>query len=165
VPDVFLRDRVAGTTVRVSVGPGGVELAQMSQEPFVSADGRFVAFSSFDDTIVPFDGNGFLDVFVYEVATGQIECASIALTGTTGDEHSLMPSLSADGRFCAFMSDAQRSVHGDNNQLRDVFVRDLVNDTTTRVSVTSAGIESATGLSMTPSISGDGRFVSFASLA
>jgi Tol biopolymer transport system component len=164
-PDVFVHDRATGVTTRRSLGPGGVELSQTSQDPFLSADGRFLSFSSFEDGIVPGDFNASLDVFVVELATGAITCESLTPLGASGNDHSLEAELSADGRFVAFQSDATDLVAADGNFLRDIFVRDRASGTTTRVSVTSAGAESNSGLSMQPTISGDGRVVAFASLA
>jgi hypothetical protein len=64
--DVFVRDRVAGVTERVSVGPGGVEAKGSSSQAAISADGRYVAFTSFATNLFTDDTNGQPDVFVRE---------------------------------------------------------------------------------------------------
>src|SRR6185369_12632827 len=89
---------------------------------------------------------------------------SASATGFEANDASQQPALSGDGRYVAFASLAANLVDGDSNQLRDVFVRDRVTSTTTRVSVSSTGGQSD-GASLQPSISRDGRFVSFLSSA
>src|SRR5207249_8340068 len=95
---------------------------------------------------------------------GTTERVSVDSTGTEGNSASTQPSISADGRFVAFASDATNLVPGDTNGAIDVFVHDRLTGTTERVSVDSAGTQ-GNNSSAEPSISADGRFVAFDSSA
>ena len=161
--DVYLRDRAAGTTERVSAGPNGEDADGQSATPALSADGRYVAFTSAATNLVPGDGNGRFDVFVRDRDAGTLELVSVASDGAqlTGD--SIAPAISADGRYVAFAS-AAALVPADTNAAFDVYVRDRVAQTTTRVSVASDGTESDS-LSLAPRISADGSVVVFHSFA
>lgn len=163
--DIFLRDRLAQTTTRVSVGTGGVEANGLSLAPRLSADGAVVVFHSFASNLVPGDTNGVPDVFVHAVAAGTTLRASVASDGTQGTQQSVGSSIAADGRFVAFDSDAPNLVPGDTNGRTDVFVHDLVTGATERVSVSSLGGEgnNRSGFLDPPALSADGRFVAFTS--
>ena len=162
--DVFLRDREAGYTERVSVGSDGSQAAGYSWQPSVSADGRYVAFYSTAANLVPDDRGGMADVFVRDRRTRQTRRASEAADGTPANGYSVQPVLSANGRYLAFVSDARNLVPGDTNRLIDVFVKDLETGAVERVSVASGGAQ-AEGASFEPSISADGRYVAFESFA
>jgi len=164
--DIFVRDRVLGTTERVSVGTGGIEGNSTSRFPSISADGRFVAFSSYSSNLVAGDTNGQPDVFVHDRQTGTTVRASLSNGGQEGNGGSQLPSISANGRFVAFTSVATNLVAGDANGSEDAFVRDLVAGTTERVSVATGGAEADAGtfsLLNPPMVSADGRRVVFAS--
>jgi LPXTG-site transpeptidase (sortase) family protein len=163
--DVFVRDRQAGTTTRISVDSVGAEGNDHSFDPAISGDGRFVAFSSWADNLVIGDTNGDIDIFVHNLTTGATTRASVANGGAQANGASYKPALSYDGRFLAFDSDAGNLVAGDTNAEDDVFVRDRMTGITTRVSVVSGGIEAVGGNSEDPAISGDGRYVAFESRA
>jgi Tol biopolymer transport system component len=167
--DIFVRDRQAGTTERVSLTADGAQAGGNSTSLSLSADGRFVAFVS-GDNLVPGDTNGVTDVFVRDRQAGVTERVSVGAGGAQADEASSLPSLSADGRLVAFVSDAANLVPGDTNGQRDIFVRDRQAGTTERVSLTADGAQAggATGSSsrsLSPSLSADGRFVTFDSVA
>ena len=162
--DVFVRDRTAGTTTRASVSSTGAEVDMDSVSPSISADGRYVAFASLATYLVPGDTNDDWDVFVKDRQTGQTTRASVGPGGVQGDGTSAGPAISADGRFVAFWSRATNLVPGDTNGAVDVFVRDLAAGTTTRVSVDAVGAQGAADAGVC-SISGDGRYVAFQSLA
>jgi Tol biopolymer transport system component len=162
--DVFVRDLVAGTTVRVSVSSSAGEGDGPSTTPSISGDGRFVAFQSLATDLVPGDTNQASDVFVYDRQQARIHQVSLNSLGLEGDAASVEPSISADGRWAAFVSSATNLVHGDLNGHDDVFVRDLQAGETTRASLSSSGAE-GDGDSAWPAISADGRFVAFESLA
>lgn len=164
VADVFVRDRVSGVTVRVSVASDGTQANGGSAEAAISADGRHVAFRSFATNLVAGDTNGRAEVFVHDLDSGITERVSVANTGAQSDRESDRPSISADGRYVAFESHATNLVASDTNDFNDVFVRDRVGDTTVRVNVSSAGVE-GNQFSGYPSISADGRVVSFQSNA
>lgn len=162
--DVFVHDRIEGRTARVSVASDGTEGNWSSYEPSISADGRFVAFSSLASNLVPDDTNGFEDVFVHDMLTGATSRVSVSSSGEEADGPSGLPTITADGRYVAFMSAAWNIVASDTNNMLDVFVHDRATKETTRVSVASDGTE-ANGHSGWPAISGDGRCVAFSSVA
>lgn len=149
VADVFLRDRHAGTTVRV----GGA--AAPSDAPAISADGRHVAFTS-EAALVPADTNGLADVYLRDLSTGGLRRVNVSTTGTQADALTVSPTISADGRFVAFTSEAAL-VPGDGNGAADVFLRDVHAGTTVRVS------SAAGGGGYGPMLSADGRYVAFSS--
>jgi hypothetical protein len=164
--DVFVRDRLSGTTERVSLDSGGAQGNSASYDPSISADGRFVAFVSDAINLVPGDTNGKPDIFVRDRQSGRTERISVNSAGAQGDDQSAIPSISADGRFVAFASQATNLVPGDTNGLMDVFVHDRLSGLTERVSVDSFGAQ-GNGISALfgLSISADGRFVAFESYA
>ena len=157
--DVFLRDRVAATTTRISTGPGGVAANGDSFQPVVSDNGRFIAYSSSASNLVPGDTNNASDVFVLDRQTSTTERVSTGFVGE-GTGSSTAPQISADGRFVAFDSSADDLVPGDDNISYDIFVRDRSNGSLERVSVGTDGVQGE-GDSETPSMSRDGRFIAF----
>jgi len=158
--DVFVRDRRNGTTRRISVSTAGVKANADSYDPSISANGRFVAFSSDASNLVADDTNDSTDVFVRDLWSHTTRRVSVNSSDTEGNSVSYLPSISGGGRFVAFSSFASNLVGADANAAYDVFVRDLRTDTTSRVSVSTAGVEGDFG-SYDPSISADGRFVAF----
>jgi Tol biopolymer transport system component len=162
--DVFVRDRKAQVTQRVSVGPGGQQANGNSFEPAISADGRLVAFSSGASNLVPGDTNGTSDVFVRDRKAQVTRRVSVGPGGQQANGESLKPAISAHGRLVAFSSGASNLVPGDTNGTSDVFVRDRVAQVTRRISVGPGG-QQANGGSHSPAISADGRFVAFVSRA
>ncbi|MEG5034449.1 calcium-binding protein [Microcoleus sp. AT3-D2] len=162
-PDIFVRDLLSNTTTRVSVDSAGNQGNSLSNNSAISADGRFVAFQSYASNLVPGDTNNQFDIFVRDLSTNTTTRASVDSAGNQGNSDSLTPSISADGRFVAFISFASNRL-GETNNRNDIFVRDLSTNTTTRVSVDSAG-NPGNSDSFSPSISADGRFVAFQSQA
>ncbi len=162
--DVFVHDRQIGTTTLVSVDSSGGQGNDTSYDPSISADGRLVAFASYATNLVPGDTNRRLDVFVHDQKSGTTTQVSVDSSGGQGNNHSYVPSISADGRFVAFDSYATNLVPGDTNSKLDVFVHDQKSGTTTRVSVDSSGVE-GNGFSTQASISADGGLVAFWSVA
>ncbi len=130
----------------------------------ISGDGVRVAFASLAPNLVPNDTNGFEDVFVHDMLSGETVMASVDSSGVQGLYDSNHASISTGGRYVAFASLAPNLVPGDTNQAMDVFVRDLLAGVTERISVSSTGAQGNT-LSTHPSISADGRYVSFRSFA
>jgi len=122
--DIYLRDRAAGTTRRLSLSTTGGNPTNDCFDPVISADGRFVAFSSYSDNLVVGDNNGIHDVFVVDVATGVIERASLNTDGYESGGQSGGASLSDDGRFVGFTSWGPNLAEGDWNNQPDFFVRD-----------------------------------------
>jgi Tol biopolymer transport system component len=166
--DIFIRDVRSGETVRASVASDGTQGNDWSSyEASISADGRFVVFSSGATNLVAGDTNGWGDIFIHDMLSGETVRVSLATDGAQGDGHSTDPAISADGRYVAFTSEASNLVSGDTNEAWDVFVHDLQSGETERVSVASDGTQANTGTSLfdPASISGDGRWVVFESAA
>jgi len=164
VPDIFLRDRLNGTTERVSVDSSGVEANGECAYPSLTDDGRFVIYTSFADNLVGGDTNGTWDVFVRDRQTATTERVSLASGNIQGNGPSGIAGLSSDGRYVAFISYATNLVTGDTNGHIDAFVHDRQTGATQRVSVASDGTQSD-GDSPIAVISADGRFVAFLSTA
>ena len=162
--DVFVHDRQTGQTTRVSVSSSSQQGDRDSDNPSISADGRYVAFESIADNLVQSDTNGDRDVFVHDRQTGQTTRVSVSSAGEQGNHSSYQASISADGRYVAFQSFATNLVDGDTNGDQDVFVHDSQTAQTTRVSISSAG-QQGNRDSDSPSISAYGRYVAFESLA
>lgn len=187
-PEAFVRDRLLGTTTRLSLpAPGvppsaGVDLLLSSaiiqtstvSTVSLSADGRFIAFSSPRSDLVQGDTNGALgyDVFVAdrdgdrngffdEPGTIVVERVSISSSGEPANGASAEPAISADGRFVAFTSDADNLVPNDFNERADVFLHDRQDGATVLVSIDLDG-RPMPEWSWHPSISADGRYVAFA---
>jgi Tol biopolymer transport system component len=161
---IYVRDLVHGTTERVNLSTQGVESDGESFLPAISADGRFVAFESLADNLVPGDTNGQTDIFLRDRATGTTERANVSSASVQTNGHSGWCSISADGRYVAFASTASNLVAGDTNGTYDVFVRDRSSGTTEIVSVSTAGAV-GNAPSLRPTISADGRCVAFISSA
>jgi WD40-like Beta Propeller Repeat len=153
---------VVAKTRRMSLSSSGAQGNDSSFRASISADGRFVAFESRATNLVSGDTNGQQDVFVRDRKTGKTKRVSVSSSGAQGNDSSFEPSISADGRFVVFGSNATNLVGGDSNGQQDVFVRDLKTSKTKRVSVSSTGAQ-GNGQSFDPSISADGRLVAFAS--
>ncbi len=162
--DVFVHDRRSSTTTRVSVDSSGAQGNGASYSPSISAHGRYVAFHSLSN-LVPGDTNGADDVFVHDRTNSTTTRVSVDSSGAQGNGASYSPSISADGRYVAFYSIASNLVPGDTNGTWDVFVHDTVSGVTTRVSVDSNGVQGNDYSGATPSITADGRYVAFWSLA
>ncbi len=154
----------AGTTDRASISDTEAEGNDRSQDPAISSDGRFVAFTSYATNLVSSDSNNEADVFIRDTLSGTTEIVSVADDESASNGYSGGPSISSDGRYVAFYSEATNLVTGDTNLRRDIFVRDRQAGTTTRVSVRTDGGQ-ASNTSTYPSISADGRYVAFASSA
>jgi Tol biopolymer transport system component len=151
-------------TQRVSVDSSGVQGETTSDQPIVSADGRYVAFVGYGSNLVAGDTNNSADAFVRDTVAGTTERVSVSTAGDEGDANVQQVSLSPDGRYVVFASYASNLVAGDTNGVSDIFVRDRTLGTTERVSVDSTGLE-ANSDSDVPAIGADGRFVVFESLA
>jgi uncharacterized repeat protein (TIGR01451 family) len=160
--DIFVRDRVAGTTVRVSLSSSGEEADGFVREPQISANGRFVAFQGQVANLVPHDTNGARDVFVHDLDTGRTTRVSVSSAGGQSNGESFLDSISGSGRFVSFLSEATNLVPGDTNGARDIFVHDRLTGETRRVSVSSRGAQ-GNAISQDSQISGNGAFVAFGS--
>jgi Tol biopolymer transport system component len=219
--DVFLRDRQAGTTIRISVTSMGAQVAGDSRAPTISADGQRIAFSSSARGYDNRDTNDDVDIYVHDrtsgltrllsvaagqaavgavpaisadghkvvfqsssglyvpvapgpspapvnhiyladVDTGSVSVVSVSATGALGNGTSTLPAINADGGIVAFDSYATNLVDGDSNGVADVFVRDTVASTTTRISLRADGTQAA-GNSVSAGLDATGNRVVFQS--
>jgi Tol biopolymer transport system component len=161
--NVFLHDRSYNTTVLVSPscsGNGGGNGDSIDGQ--VSADGRYVVFQSDASDLVPGDTNGVTDIFLRDTYTGVTRLISVAADGGFANGASTDPVMTPDGTCVAFISAASDLVAGDTNGIPDVFVRDLITQTTWLISVGASGTSSVMD---TPLITPDGRYVAFFSTA
>ncbi len=163
--DIFVRDTQSGMTARVSLATGGAEGNDDSSYPSISADGRYVAFHSEATNLVSGDTNGRDDIFVRDTQTGTTTRVSLATGGAEANHGSRYPAISADGRYVAFESGASNLVSGDTNGVYDIFVRDIISNTTVRVSLATGGAEGNDHSYDHIAISADGRYVAFKSWA
>jgi Tol biopolymer transport system component len=167
VGDIFVHDRVSGVTERVSLRSSGAEANDYSFAPAISADGRYVAFSSNATNLVPNDLNVAIDVFLHDRVTGSTKRMSVASGGAQGNKQSGYfrgPAITADGQLVAFESDATNLVMSDTNGATDIFVHDVVTGATERVSIDSAGFQGKDN-SVAAAISADGRILAIQSFA
>jgi Tol biopolymer transport system component len=162
VRDVFLRDRLLGTTSRVSEAAGGGDATGESRYPSISEDGRWIAFTSEAPDLVTGDTNAARDVFVYDRQTGQTTRVSMGWDGSEGNGDSRTPSISADGRYVAFRSGATNIIPGSRDSSKYIYLRDRQTGANQLVSETWDGAEENGG-SWYPHISADGRHVAFIS--
>ena len=165
--DIFVRDLQTGTTRLVSINQTGTDTGNgSSPDGVITPDGRFVAFLSQARNLISIDIGFRRQVFLRDLQTGTTKLVSIDSTGTTGGngdtdsrslEHDL--SMSPDGRFIAFVTDASNLVSGDSNFTQDVYVRDMQQTSVQLVSITQSGLAGGNSgqISMTP----DGRFIAF----
>ncbi len=154
--DVFVHDRQTGKTTRVNLGPNGRQANSGSDSgaPAFSADGRYVAFTSYASNLVRGDTNGTSDIFVHDRQLGKTTRVSVGLKNRQSNAESNYPSISADGRFVAFGSYATNLVSGDTNDRQDIFVHDRQTGKTKRVSVGTDGAQ-GNDISRIPSISAE----------
>jgi hypothetical protein len=171
--DAYEHDLTTGTTQRVSVSTGGGEpdYGSGSSGVAISSDGRYIAFGSFASNLVtPAQANFQEEVYVRDMTTGVTRWVSVARNGRQGNANSggvfNGVSMSADGRFIAFDSDASDLVQNDTNGRFDVFVRDMTDGKTRRVSISSQGHQGNGDSGFDGvAISGDGTTVAFDSVA
>jgi Tol biopolymer transport system component len=170
--DVFVHDRTTGRTTRVSLDSRGRQTNRGSEStaPAITVHGRYVVFMSNASNLVVHDTNNLADVFVRDLRAGRTTRVSVNSRGrqASGDRTgngSNSPSISANGRYVAFHSAASNLVRGDTNRVFDIFVHDRKTKQTRRVSVSSRGREANAESFGPPSISPDGRYVAFGSLA
>ncbi len=164
--DVFVHDRTTGATRRVSVDSAGNEANGVNVHAFIDRGGEYVVFMSRATNLADGDANILWDVYLHDLLTGSTELVSVDSYGNVGnsDSHSHHDTISADGRYVLFMSDADNLVDGDTNGVEDVFIRDRFAGTTERLSEDADG-NGANGMSDEATISDDGYYVVFESAA
>ena len=162
--DIFLHDRTTGTTTLLSKNVIGVPGNDVSAAARISGDGRFVVFHSRAANLVANDTNGSDDVFLVDRALGKIERVSVSSGGLQADSHCWNPDVDDSGRFVVFDSAAGNLVAGDTNAASDVFLRDRLAGTTTRISLDRLGRQ-VSGTSEAARLAGTGLAISFTSSA
>ena len=168
---LYVRDRVTGKTTRVNGVSNNV--FESFDTSAISADGRYIVFSSLVNNLVPGDTNEAMDIFVRDRVTGTTSLVSVSSKGVQGNDYSFKPAVSADGRYVAFRSWADNLVADDTNGTTDVFVRDRMTGKTTRVNVSSTGLQGNgndeddyfNDFRSHIAISADGRYVAFSTNA
>lgn len=166
--NVYLRDRQVGATTLVSVGGRGAEGANENCTPTgISNDGRFAVFESSASNLVPGVTNGAIQIFMRDLVSNTTFLVSMATNGGAADGPSRSSSMTPDGRFVAFVSEAENLVPGDTNGIPDVFVRDVQRAVTTLASTAtvSSNVNGSVGSSESPVMTPDGRYVAFYSNA
>jgi Ca2+-binding RTX toxin-like protein len=165
VSDVFVKDTQTGGIIRASVANDGSQGNGLSLVARLSNDGTKVSFVSTASNLTTNDSNGATtDVFVRDLSASTTTLVSVATDGGSGNAQSSGATISGDGRYVVFQSDATNLVNGDTNGSTDVFIRDLQTNTTTRVSTATDGTQ-ANDISLQAVVSGDGRYVVFLSNA
>ncbi|MBI5689643.1 MAG: PD40 domain-containing protein [Verrucomicrobia bacterium] len=147
------------TTYWASTGSNGY-----SDNPAISGSGRYVVFASDATSLVTGDSNTQRDIFLYDSQTSLVRRINLSLQGLQANGSSNHPTISSDGRYVAFSSEATNLVLGDTNGFSDIFVVDTLTGAITRESVDAAGNQ-ANGSNFKPSLSSDGRYVVFESTA
>ena len=162
--DVFVHDRNTHSTTRESLSSAGAQANDLSANPVISADGRYVAFESYAGNLVAGDTNWMIDVFVRDRTLQTTQRVNVSGTGAQANTESGLASISGDGRLVAFESFASNLVSGDTNGTWDLFVRDRLIGSTQRVSLSSTGTQ-GNDESGQPVFSADGHYVAFGSTA
>ncbi len=162
VADVFVRNMRTGTTRVVSVSSLGTLGNGVSDDPSISANGRYVVFESRASNLVHGDKAGKENIFVHDRRTGKTEQVDTAPSGDRRIGGSSAPSISANGRFVSFTSTSSRLVPGDTNRVQDVFVWNRTKNRVQRVDLGSIGTQ-ADGPAFDSSVSSRGPVVAFES--
>jgi Tol biopolymer transport system component len=163
VTDIFVYDRTLDTIELIS-GVSGLAVADgNSTSPVISADGQYVAFQSTATNLVGGDTNSVSDIFVYDRTLDVMQRVSVSTLGVEADTSATTASISADGRYVAFVSAATTLVATDTNGFHDVFVYDRDQSTLEIVSVDGSGNEVNNLSTSEPIIAADGSYVAYVS--
>ena len=158
--DVYMKKLVSGDTVLLSTSTAGVKGNQGGFSPAISKNGRRVVFESNSFNLDPGDPEAMSDIYVKEIASGQLTLASTSDTGVKGNGPSIDPSISAGGALVAFSSDATNLDPADTDATRDIYVKNVTTGDLTLVSTSDDGVK-GDGDSVQARISGDGTRVTF----
>ena len=158
--DVFLWSRESGSIERISIAHDGGDPDNISDQPRISATGRFIVFESNAMNLVPVDTNSRRDVFLFDRALGTMEIVDVAVDGAQSDATSRNPAVSSDGRYVAFDSGATNLVPDMLDSSSNIFVKDRQTGVVELISQSSSGVP-ADAFCEEPSMSTDGRFVAF----
>jgi Ca2+-binding RTX toxin-like protein/Tol biopolymer transport system component len=162
--DVFLYDRETQSLTIATRSAAGTQNSGQVYATDLSADGRYLVFTSGDGPLAPGDSNGFNDILRRDNVTGEVVVVSTASDGTRGDAAAGAATISADGRYVAFSSLASNLVAGDSNGKFDIFVKDMETGLTRRITAAPDGAE-ADGDSFWVDISANGQVLLFESEA
>ncbi len=162
--DIFLKSINSGTTQRISTSTTLVQSNGDSTNPAISSDGHYVAFASNATNLVSGDTNNQIDIFLKNTQTGAIQRVSTDNNGVESNNISSSPSVSADGRYVAFLSAASNLVANDTNGMVDLFIKDTQTGAIQRVSTDSSGNQS-NNHTTSGMISADGQHIVFSSTA
>jgi hypothetical protein len=162
--DVFVHDLQTGNTERVSLTSEENQVNNSCYDPAISADGRYVVFSTLASNLSPADPTYDVDIYLRDRQTGNTEYISTAPDGSEGNGRSDEPRISDDGRYVVFHSRASNLVANDTNNKNDIFLHDRQTGATTRISMGWDGTE-ADDQSLSPDISGEGRYIVYESVA
>jgi Tol biopolymer transport system component len=160
--NIYLYDSKSGKTSVVTIGRNGKPAGGRSQNPSVSANGRYVAFSSDSKQLTRPQPVAPRNEFVRDMKTGKTQQVNVTSNGKPGNGYCHHPSISGDGRYVAYETQATNIVKGARGY--NVYVRDLKRQRTIFASVSSSGKRANKG-SHRAAISGDGRYVAFVSKA
>ena len=162
-PGVFFRDMQAGTTTLVSVSESGVPADNYSRGGAISANGRYVVFSSDADNLASGIIPGYGSIYIRDLQQGTTEREDVAANGTPENGSASQPIISADGRFVVFVSNATNLVSGVSGKLQ-IYLRDRK---TSQIRLVSVGMDGspANDISTGPTLSADGRYVAYYSYA
>lgn len=161
---LFLKDLQTGATTRIDVRLDESDSNNATRARF-SDNGRYIVFESNAKNLVSGDNNGIKDIFRKDLQTGQIVRVSTKANGDEVHGNSSLATVSPDGRYVTFASDAPDLVAGDTTGRQDLFRKDLVTGEVIRLSVTAQGAEAVGGASVLGQFSADGRYIAFISLA
>jgi Tol biopolymer transport system component len=159
-PDIYIKDRVTRQIRLASANAAGVRASESSLNPVVSADGRFVAFMSYSRDLALPANPANPDVYIKDMQTGAVERAQANAAGTLIGGTAGAPAITPDGRYVAFQLNFYSASTGTMTRL---YLKDRSTGEPIRIDRTSGGVLQTTGAAITPAISADGRFVSFAS--
>ncbi|MBG0788411.1 MAG: PD40 domain-containing protein [Anaerolineaceae bacterium] len=162
--DIFIHDRSSSETMLASISSDGSQANFISMSPAISANGRYVAFESGADNLTTSDTNEKWDIFIHDMLTGDTSLISVASDETQANQDSRKATLSSDGRYIAFTSDADNLVEEDLNNFTDVFIHDIQYGFTSLVSISFDGTQ-ANNYNYSPAISANGRYLAFYSYA
>jgi len=156
--DVFLTNTQNGQVVLISANGLGGAASGFSDSPSISADGKKVAFRSYaTDLLADVENDGYSDIYVKDINNGSLKLVSIGVDNKPADGNCYDPVISPDGRYVAFVSEASNLIQGDNNNVDDVFLADLLTGVITRMEV----VGSVVGHNGYPAFSGDSSLLVF----
>ncbi len=170
--DIFVVNTLTGAISRESVDSSLGQANGSNFKPAISSDGRYVVFESTATNLVatPVVASGVTHIYRRDRTTGTTVLVSQTSGGVIANGNSLQATVSGDGQFVAFASDATNLVAGDVNGVRDIFLRDVTGGSTIRVSVSSGGVAGngasrAPSINRNPGVATDGRYIAFGSEA